>query len=75
MDLSQSLGIAPELAGYESDYDNNADGWYDLGGTTLRSRMAVGDAGRWRHLLKTSYRCVGSYFCYSAKRRVLMYSE
>ena len=22
-------GIAPELAGYESDFDNNADGWYD----------------------------------------------
>ena len=29
VDLSRSLGIAPELAGYESDFDNNADGWYD----------------------------------------------
>jgi hypothetical protein len=29
MDLSRSLGIAPELAGYVTNFDNNADGWYD----------------------------------------------
>jgi hypothetical protein len=29
VDLSRSLGIAPELAGYESDYNNNVDRWYD----------------------------------------------
>ena len=23
------LGDSPELAGYESDFDNNTDGWYD----------------------------------------------
>jgi hypothetical protein len=27
--LSHSLGIAFGCAGYESDFDNNADGWYD----------------------------------------------
>jgi hypothetical protein len=29
VDLSHSLGIDFGCTGYESDYDNNADGWYD----------------------------------------------
>jgi hypothetical protein len=29
VDLSHSLVIDFGCAGYESDYDNNADGWYD----------------------------------------------
>jgi hypothetical protein len=29
VDLSHSLGIDFGCAGYESDYDNNTDGWYD----------------------------------------------
>jgi hypothetical protein len=29
MDLSHSLGIDFGNAGYESEYDNNADGWYN----------------------------------------------
>jgi hypothetical protein len=29
MDLSHSLEIDFGCAGYESEYDNNADGWYD----------------------------------------------
>jgi hypothetical protein len=29
VDLSHSLGIYFGCAGYESEYDNNADGWYD----------------------------------------------
>jgi hypothetical protein len=31
VDLSHSLGIDFGCAGYESDYDNNTDGWYDWG--------------------------------------------
>jgi hypothetical protein len=31
VDLSHSLGIDFVCAGYESEYDNNADGWYDWG--------------------------------------------
>jgi hypothetical protein len=27
--ISHSLGIDFGCAGYESDYDNNTDGWYD----------------------------------------------
>jgi hypothetical protein len=29
MDLSHPLGIDFGCAGYESDYDNSANGWYD----------------------------------------------
>jgi hypothetical protein len=29
VDLSHSLGIDFGCAWYESEYDNNADGWYD----------------------------------------------
>jgi hypothetical protein len=29
VDLSHSLGIDFGCAGYETEYDNNADGWYD----------------------------------------------
>jgi hypothetical protein len=29
MDLSHSLGIDFGCAGYETEYDNNTDGWYD----------------------------------------------
>jgi hypothetical protein len=29
MNLSHSLGIDFGCAGYEFDYDNNIDGWYD----------------------------------------------
>jgi hypothetical protein len=29
MDLSHSLGIDFGCARYETEYDNNADGWYD----------------------------------------------
>jgi hypothetical protein len=29
VDLSHSLGIDFECAGYESEFDCNADGWYD----------------------------------------------
>jgi hypothetical protein len=29
MDLFHSLGIDSWCAGYESEYDNNADGWYN----------------------------------------------
>jgi hypothetical protein len=29
VDLSHSLGIDFGCAGYETKYDNNADGWYD----------------------------------------------
>jgi hypothetical protein len=29
MDLSHSLGIDFGCAGYESEYVNNANGWYD----------------------------------------------
>jgi hypothetical protein len=31
VDLSHSMGIDCGCAGYESEYDNNADGWYDWG--------------------------------------------
>jgi hypothetical protein len=31
VDLSHSLGIDFGCAGYETEYDNNADGWYDFG--------------------------------------------
>jgi hypothetical protein len=31
VDLSHSLGIDFGCAGYETEYDNNADGWYDWG--------------------------------------------
>jgi hypothetical protein len=29
VNLSHSLGIVFGCAGYESNYNNNADGWYD----------------------------------------------
>jgi hypothetical protein len=29
VNLSHSLGIDFECAGYEFDFDNNTDGWYD----------------------------------------------
>jgi hypothetical protein len=29
MDLSHSLGIDFGCAGYETEYDNNTDRWYD----------------------------------------------
>jgi hypothetical protein len=31
VDLSHSLGIDFQCAGYETEYDNNTDGWYDSG--------------------------------------------
>jgi hypothetical protein len=31
VDLSHSLGIDFGCAGYETEYDKNADGWYDWG--------------------------------------------
>jgi hypothetical protein len=31
VDLSHSLGIDFGCAGYEAEFDNNADGWYDRG--------------------------------------------
>jgi hypothetical protein len=33
VDISHSLGIDFGCVGYESEYDNNADGWYDCEGS------------------------------------------
>jgi hypothetical protein len=44
VDLSHSLGIDFGCAGYGTEFDINADGWYRLRDALLRSRMPV--AGR-----------------------------
>jgi hypothetical protein len=43
------LGIDFGCAGYESEYDNNADGWYTTEGCIASLKKAYGEKNkRWR---------------------------
>jgi hypothetical protein len=48
VDLSHSLGIEFGCAGYETEYDNNANGWY-AEGCVASLKNACGEKNkRWR---------------------------
>jgi hypothetical protein len=74
VDLSHSLGIEFGCAGYETEFDINADGWYRLRDALLRSRMHV--AGRIKDGDPSEKVATVAYDFHSdsAKRLVLMYS-
>jgi hypothetical protein len=58
VDLSHSLGIEFGCAGYETEYDNNADGWYDWGMRRFAQGCLWEKNKRWRPFWDASYRCV-----------------